>query len=584
MWRRTFFGLVCLATFVLPLVVSAPEAHAATDECTITNYESTYKLENGTFDVLEKITVDCGALEGKHGIFRTLQNSVSKPAAHETPVKLKKITDESGKPYKYEQSEENNTTTWKIGDPNTLITGVHQYWLSYTIGRVVGSAANNQSEIYWDILGTYWKLPINSFKATFTFPSVISGANTAPQLFDGAEGSESNTLSNFQWFKDAAGQETLVVASNKNMEPGQGITLSVMFPADLIPADQLTDREKFGVYFWFLLPTLGFIIGFILWRKFGRDPKLNKPEMVQYEPPLKLLPLELGLVESYGTLSNQYVTATIIDLAVRGFLKIAIKEGKIAMFGHDWELTLMKDDVSSLKPYEVTILNHLFPEVKTGAICRLSDQKNSFYKALVPVGTKAKAGLENLKLFDKSTTKAILLQVIIFLAIFGLGALLYFTKSLGETWQPAVSLVITGVIGMTFAILMRRRTPAGAEVLWQLRGFQLYLGKAEKYRMEFYEKEGIFEKYLPYAIAFGLTKQWLKRMHDVYQARGQNMTVWPWYVGSTHSLNSFNSFTDSIDSMISSFSNTVGSSPSSSSSGGGGFSGGGGGGGGGGSW
>jgi len=132
---------------------------------------------------------------------------------------------------------------------------------------------------------------------------------------------------------------------------------------------------------------------------------------------------------------------------------------------------------------------------------------------------------------------------------------------------------------------MRRRTHAGAEMLWELNGFKLYLGKTDKYRMEFYEKANIFEKYLPYAIAFGLTKQWLKRMHDVYQARGQNMTVWPWYVGSAHSLNSFNDFTDSIDSMIGSFSNTVGSSPSSSSSsGGGGFSGGGGGGGGGGSW
>jgi uncharacterized membrane protein len=89
----------------------------------------------------------------------------------------------------------------------------------------------------------------------------------------------------------------------------------------------------------------------------------------------------------------------------------------------------------------------------------------------------------------------------------------------------------------------------------------------------------LFEDLLPYAILFGLEKEWAKQFKDLY--------VQPpsWYNGTSGTFNSIY-----LANSLSSFNNvnaaafTAPSSSDSSGFGGGGFSGGGGGGGGGGGW
>src|SRR5207302_5182040 len=58
---------------------------------------------------------------------------------------------------------------------------------------------------------------------------------------------------------------------------------------------------------------------------------------------------------------------------------------------------------------------------------------------------------------------------------------------------------------------MPARTAAGTQTLEQVLGFRRFITTAETERMQFAEEEGIFAKYLPYAIVFGATKQWAKR-------------------------------------------------------------------------
>ena len=127
------------------------------------------------------------------------------------------------------------------------------------------------------------------------------------------------------------------------------------------------------------------------------------------------------------------------------------------------------------------------------------------------------------------------------------------------------------VIG--FGMIMPRRTEKGAQADWQLKGFKLYLSTAEKYRLQWQEKENIFETFLPYAMALGVAEKWSKTFADV------NLPPPSWYSGtgtwsSIYAWQALSSFNSSLSSA------TVPSSGGSS----GGFSGGGGGGGGGGSW
>jgi uncharacterized membrane protein len=144
-----------------------------------------------------------------------------------------------------------------------------------------------------------------------------------------------------------------------------------------------------------------------------------------------------------------------------------------------------------------------------------------------------------------------------------------------------VSFFLVPIFILFFSSIMPKRTQKGADVYWQILGFKEYINTAEKYRLQFTEKENIFEKYLPYAIVFGLTEKWAKAFEGIYN------TPPSWYEGIYQGTFNAVVFTNSFNGMISNL-NSASTAPRSSSSGsgfgGGGFSGGGGGGGGGGSW
>ena len=104
---------------------------------------------------------------------------------------------------------------------------------------------------------------------------------------------------------------------------------------------------------------------------------------------------------------------------------------------------------------------------------------------------------------------------------------------------------------------------------------------AEKYRQQFYEKENIFEKLLPYAMVFGIATLWIKKMKDIYGDKYFSSYHPVWLVDSSGSGFDVGSFSSELNSISSAISSSAGTS---SGAGGGGSSGGGGGGGGGGGW
>ena len=137
---------------------------------------------------------------------------------------------------------------------------------------------------------------------------------------------------------------------------------------------------------------------------------------------------------------------------------------------------------------------------------------------------------------------------------------------------------------LIFGRIMPRKTMFGAQTANVARSLKNFLSSQER-QLEFQAKnQMMFEKLLPYAVAFGVEKIWADRFKDI------NMTPPDWYQG--YGQRNFNSviFASSLSLSFSSFSSAATPSTSTTSSSGfgsgfsGGFSGGGGGGGGGGSW
>jgi uncharacterized membrane protein len=346
--------------------------------------------------------------------------------------------------------------------------------------------------------------------------------------------------------------------------------------------------------------ALGAGLSYWLWHTYGRDSyyerkSLHDPDsrskvmphfaheaiVVEYESPQMLRPAEIGLVmdERADTLD---VSATIVDLATRGFL--TIKEvPKTWVFGTtDYILRKNEKDTASLMNYESLLLSKLFEK---GVEIAISDLKNTFHEDLALVKKELyKHGVEK-KFFYKNpeTVRNVYRGVGIAIIFAGIG--ISFTLAATENIEAlayvlgsAVAISISGLIITILASYMPRRTAHGREMYRKARGYKLFVSGTEQYRQPFFEKQNIFMEVLPYAMVFGVTSQLAQAMKDM----GIEPPSPSWYYGATP----FNiaAFSSSMNSFQTSLSSAIASIPAGSGSGGGGFSGGGFGGGGGGGW
>jgi len=296
--------------------------------------------------------------------------------------------------------------------------------------------------------------------------------------------------------------------------------------------------------------------------------------VVEFGAPQNMRPAELGLIldESADT---KDVTATIVDLAVRGYLTIAASPHQV-----EWTLTWKAGgDAAKLLPYEKTILDGLFAG-RTRVT--LSDLKGTFAPTLRMAEKEMYSDAVSRRLFTSSPNQArtgwgclgFSVVLIGFAATVGLG--------LAFGWGLiGLAVVVVGIVLAISFPFMPQRTAAGRDLMQHTLGFRLYMNTAEKYRQQFAEKAEIFTQLLPYAIVFGCVTQWAKAFEGIDTAAANS----GWYVGNApFQAALLASSLESMNANISSAITYVPPSSGSSSGFSGGFSGGGGGGGGGGSW
>ncbi len=99
---------------------------------------------------------------------------------------------------------------------------------------------------------------------------------------------------------------------------------------------------------------------------------------------------------------------------------------------------------------------------------------------------------------------------------------------------------------------MPKKTFKGVEAERQIKGFKLFMETAEKYRQQFYEKENILDNFLPYAILFGITKEWLKKIRQIYGDEYIEAHQPIWYFPAVNSVINSSNFENTIESLLSS--------------------------------
>ena len=527
--------------------------------------------DNGEIRVTENIDYDFQYAR-RHGIYRDIPVKYDYGyKRYSVRLKVNRVTDFNGDPYQYKVSRSGGRVNIRIGDPDSTITGRHGYRIEYTVdGAIVHF--DEHDELYWNVTGNEWRVPINKAGARVYFDDAM-GSNVQAECYTGALGSST---------RDCTGEAGSGLASFAALNPlraGQGLTIVIGMPKGFI--SELSAYSKLmwflGDNWYYMLPLFTLLGLTYLWHTRGRDPEGRGVIAVKYEPPKNLTPAEAGtLVDESADILD--ITSTVIDLAVRGFLKIEEKETTAFYFFTNRDYRLVKTEKpegSGLKPFEARVYSGIF---KGEESVMLSDLRNKFYKELPGIKSALYSELTGKKYFPVSPEKVKSIYRWLGIGLLILGFFLISKPPLG------ISIILSGVISLIFSRFMPRKTLAGRHAYEELLGFREFIERAEKDRLERLAKDDptLFDRVLPYALVFGLEDKWANAFSDIYR----EPPTW-YYSPGYGSRFSPNIFVNDIGRSLGVMSSTLSSAPRKSGGsglGGGGSSGGGFGGGGGGSW
>jgi len=557
---------------------------------TINRYHSDIMIDRDSSFVVKE-TIEVTFDRPRHGIYRELPFKYREEVGHviKTPTRVLSVRDGSGKEWKYQVSKKDHMIQIRIGDPKRFVKDRQTYVITYEVENAI-LFFDDHDELYWNVTGNDWKAPIEEASATVGLALKSSSKNLWTACYTGLYGSKESQCGSGTYENGAK------FSTTRKLNIGEGFTIAFGWDKGLV-----SPPSSWKKFFWaidlrenwvFLFPPLALIYMILHWRRRGRDPKVRESLTVMYEPPKfnnqSLSPGEVGaLIDE--RLDPRDITSTILGLAVKGYVKIEEQKEEGLIFDKkDYYIKKVREPDADLNAFEKELMRSLVPGALPGTL--VSSLKNRFYTNLDFLKKTLYGELIKKKYFLSSPEKVRNLYggIGFFIMVFGSFAFLFLLSE--SPAKSIIAAVLTGLPVILFAKVMPAKTKAGASAAMDILGFQEFLNRAEKDRLEKMGDMNLFSKFLPYAIALDVADNWAKAFEGIYQNPPD------WYV-SPGGFRTFTPyvFTHSINSVTSDLTSAMTSAPRGSGiggggggggggSGGGGSSGGGSGGGGGGSW
>lgn len=553
---------------VLLALVPAAQASAASKTAAagggekVTSYRISVIIRpDGVTHVREAIAYDFGA-DQRHGIYRYILDRV--PASdgrdQEFPIRDITVSSPDGAPSQTTVTRSNGEILIRIGDPARTITGQHRYVLSYDIGRALTPVAGAGTDmLYWNLIGTSWAVPIRHIVATVRGPGALS--NVA--CYAGATGSHARCGGMTVTGKRAR-------FTQRTLTPGQGLTISVFMPSTSVQAGPPL-LVKPDTSLALLKPTplsavLAVLAVALLWSwpwlavlgwrrraaKTELPPELARPVRQAGHPghpglaPRRsgrvIRPAEADVVQS-GQIRARHIAATVVDLAIRGYLRIEDLPGtgraRPGAAGHpaghdaagqeasDWLLIRQAPLPSAsagpagsragLLPYEQTLLRDLFSGRDQ---LRVSELKGSFRAPVGRFCAQLSRDVQRQGWLKLKSCEArgwgLGARAAVALGVAAVAAGLEVPALAGAAFFG----IVVGAAGLLtiFATPRLRRaqyryTPRGRQLLEDLKPARRQL--AEDPLPSAVSPWTQFSGLLPYAIALGLGERWTRRFAAV---------------------------------------------------------------------
>ena len=334
----------------------------------ITSYNTPYDVsKNSDVTVTETITADFTG-DAHHGIYREIPLSGQDRFSNRYRLRFRllSVTDGAGTPLQYTKSMvAGERINIKVGNPYAYVDKAETYIIRYRLNRAI-HYFSDYDELYGNAIGSEWEVPVENGSCIVNLPSDIPKGKLQVTSFTGQFGMRGTDAS-----VELLSPRSVRFYMTRPLGSGENLTVVVGWPKGLTSQPSFISEAV-----WFmsdnpytLLPFLLIGILFVIWWKIGRDPDGGRPITVTYDPPDGLSPAELGtLIDECVDMRD--ISASIIDLAVRGFLTIKpeVEQGFLGK-KRDYLLKLIPAYDSlyndpKLTPFELTLLRNIFGGAK----------------------------------------------------------------------------------------------------------------------------------------------------------------------------------------------------------------------------
>jgi uncharacterized membrane protein YgcG len=529
-------------------------AHADVDDFTFESFHADMTLIRGADEHSElAVTETIVALfpedrEQNRGIVRAIPDDYD-GVPLETEVLS--VTDEDGEAVPFELSEDDGFLEVATGT-DAFVFGEQTYVISYTQRDVVRAFDDvDADEFQRDINGTGWEQPFGEVSATLTMaPDLAADLTGNAACYRGEEGSSD------QCEVETSEEDGSVVVrvSESDLEEEQNVTLVVGFePGSFVPGE--IERNAFERFAFASTPVANgasvvaialaalAVVGAVLGRRRVRDAPGRGTIVPEYSAPRDVTVMQAAHLANRPLSA---VPAALVDLAVAGNVRILAQEGEETADGVTLEFVRSSDDAE-----RQDVLVTLFREdLSPGARRTLGADSAGLAARLAALSDVAKESLREAGLTEqprqRMTTAAIYASIGVVVVAFVAMILPIVGRS--ASWFGVVGLlaaIASVIVAVSVWRYRDRITDAGAPVRDHVVGLHDYLALAEADRLRVLQSPAgaeridtgdalqivhVYEKLLPYAVIWGVEKQWAEVLETRAQEAG---TPLGWYDGSS---------------------------------------------------
>lgn len=521
---------------------------------------------DNTYNVTEKWIINY--YKPMHGIFRTIaQKGAFKFIKDDKPYNMEVglvIQDIKVDGAPSEVSKKGDTTVIRIGDPNSTVTGLKEYTISYKL-LLPPDRTKDFDLLYLELKPKNWETNIDHFHIKLILPKEVEPGQIS--TYSGVNAKQGNTL--LRTNLDEGPNGTMIYeATGNNLPVGSVATVFMFLPEGYFTLPEAYKHNEIIIYglafVLLLLPGL-------FWYLVGRDGKVVSP--IEFYPPNDMTPLEIQK-ELPGHLETKHIMAEVMYLAGRGYLKLEPiwnnGEPHKDRSPDDFIITKVKSMPSSASPTDKSLvdvfvnrdrrpLSEMVSEVDTVVyninFDNIGHDRNQLNKTSImwqviisilvifcfsvavylteSVSTMTNYGFISVALaaiaLIKGIAKARFVDELtgkgrgIFSNIISVVFLLAASYSLYSDWMEVygnlfMCLCFIGalIIAIFFVSVMHRPNERRLALKGRIWGFRDFLEKTEINRIKvlFNEDPKYFFKILPYAFLFGLADKWIPLMAE----------------------------------------------------------------------